>query len=69
VQGRHLVHLRPARFFFAERRIGLDQLSEEVHVLARCYHWSEAEILQLPATRRRRYLALIARDAGAREAA
>lgn len=31
-----------------------------VDQLARVYHWSEAEILALPVTRRRRYLALVA---------
>ncbi len=34
----------------------------EVHRLATAYGWSEAEILALPSTRRRRYLALIARQ-------
>jgi hypothetical protein len=32
----------------------------EVDVLARAYHWSERDILQLPAARRRRYLDLVA---------
>jgi hypothetical protein len=31
----------------------------EIDRLARAYHWSEADILALPATRRRHYLALI----------
>ena len=34
---------------------------EEIHVLALHYHWSEAAILALPAPRRQRYLALLAR--------
>jgi hypothetical protein len=33
----------------------------EVDRLARAYHWSEADILALPVTRRRRYLALLDR--------
>lgn len=40
----------------------LDRLYAEVHRIASHYHWSEAEILALPAERRRRYLALIAGD-------
>lgn len=37
---------------------------EEVHVLALHYHWSEAEILSLPSSKRARYLALLARHVG-----
>jgi hypothetical protein len=37
-------------------------LIEEVHALARHYHWSEAAILALPAWRRWRYLALLEKD-------
>jgi hypothetical protein len=36
-----------------------DRLLEEVHSIARAYHWSEAEILALPLPRRRRYLDLL----------
>ena len=32
---------------------------EDVHVIASAYHWSEGDILALPAARRRRYLHLI----------
>jgi hypothetical protein len=39
-----------------ERRGGL---LLEIDQLARAYHWSEADILAIPAARRRRYLALI----------
>jgi hypothetical protein len=39
----------------------LDRLMEEIHVLALHYHWSEAAILALPAPKRQRYLALLAR--------
>ena len=42
-----------------------ERFYEEVHVLALHYHWSEAQILALPATKRRRYLALLARHLGA----
>jgi hypothetical protein len=34
---------------------------EEIHLLALHYHWSEAAILALPASKRQRYLALLAR--------
>lgn len=37
---------------------------DEVHTLASHYHWSEAEILDLPQARRRLYLNLINRSAG-----
>ena len=39
-----------------------DELFREVHLLARCYHWSESEILSRPPWRRARYLAFIERD-------
>lgn len=35
-------------------------LLEEIHTMANAYHWSEADILELPVNRRRRYLDLIA---------
>jgi len=35
---------------------------DEVHTLASHYHWSEAEILDLPKQKRRRYLELISRS-------
>lgn len=34
-------------------------LCEEVHHLAFHYHWPEREILELPRTKRRRYLAML----------
>ncbi len=40
------------------------ELFGEVHALAMTYHWSEAEILALPAHRRRLYLELIDRARG-----
>ena len=52
-----------------ENRVALDpylvtefragQLFQQIHTLAMFYHWSEAEILDFPAVRRRRYLQLI----------
>ena len=39
-----------------------DVLLETVHLLASRYHWSEAEILALPAWRRSRYVALLQRE-------
>ncbi len=38
---------------------GLDDLLHQVHTLASHYHWSEADILRLPRTRRHAYLALL----------
>ena len=37
-----------------------EDLLQEIHVLASCYHWSENEILRLPAPRRQAYLDLCA---------
>jgi hypothetical protein len=48
----------------ALRRLG-ERLLEEIHLLASTYHWSEAEILALPAGRRRFYLARIAEESAA----
>ncbi|GHE20373.1 hypothetical protein C1H70_16180 [Halomonas urumqiensis] len=42
----------------------VDALLHDIHLLARCYHWSEAAILDLPAQRRRHYLTLIDQDRG-----
>lgn len=49
-----------ATFLFAEMGAAGDRLYQEVHALAWYYHWSEADILDLTAGRRRRYLDLIA---------
>lgn len=38
------------------------RLIEEVHRLALDYHWTEAEVMALPAWRRARYLRLVERD-------
>ena len=61
LQDRHELHVRSPRFFFAEQSTELDRLIEEIHVLALHYHWSESEILRLPRSKRRRYLALLER--------
>jgi len=39
-------------------------LLRDVHILARAFGWSERDILSLPATRRRAYVALVATEAG-----
>ena len=41
-----------------------DDLLLQVHRIARHYHWSETEILDLPHTRRQRYLEMIDRSRG-----
>jgi hypothetical protein len=45
-----------AAFVWTETWARARRLLREVHALARAYHWSEAEILALPAARRRAYL-------------
>lgn len=49
-----------ASFFIAELAATIDRLYDEVHAIAWHYHWPEAEILDLPRAKRRRYLDLIA---------
>ncbi|HEX7151240.1 MAG TPA: hypothetical protein VF618_07110 [Thermoanaerobaculia bacterium] len=49
-----------ASFLFRELAAHRDALFRDVHQLALHYHWSEAEILRMPAERRRRYLELLA---------
>jgi hypothetical protein len=51
-----------ARLFFQEIVQRRGQLYHEVHVLARHYHWSEAEILGLTRAKRRMYLEFLATD-------
>ncbi|MDD5389857.1 MAG: hypothetical protein PHD37_10955 [Gallionellaceae bacterium] len=46
---------------------GSDNLLREVHQIAAHYHWSEADILNLPRARRHRYLQLIDRARGMAE--
>jgi hypothetical protein len=43
-----------------------EPLLQEIHQIAAHYHWSEADILALPRTRRQRYLQLIDRARGIR---
>lgn len=45
-----------ARFLQADIAAAATRLLHEVHALARAYHWSERDILALPAARRRFYL-------------
>lgn len=54
-----------AAFFLQELDERGERLLQEVHTLAWHYHWSERDILRLPARRRARYLELVA-DAVAR---
>lgn len=44
--------------------LGGDDLYAHVYRMARAYHWSEADILSLPVSRRRRYLAIAAAAEG-----
>ena len=39
------------------------QIYDDVYRIARVYHWSEADILSLPAPRRRQYLAAAGKEA------
>ena len=50
----------PADFLLQELDAEADALHREVHLLALHYHWSEREILELPAGKRRIYLDLLA---------
>ncbi|HET7035606.1 MAG TPA: hypothetical protein VFI42_08000 [Thermomicrobiaceae bacterium] len=54
-----------ATFFLQELDRRGERLLQEVHFLAWHYHWSEREILAMPARRRARYIELLA-DATAR---
>jgi hypothetical protein len=51
--------LDAATILFGELTGSEHRLFEEVHALARSYHWGQAEILSLDIRRRRRYLDLI----------
>jgi len=50
----------PQDFFFGELRTSRDLLYREVHYLAYHYHWSEQEIMEMPKTRRRNYIEILA---------
>ncbi|MFN4090033.1 MAG: hypothetical protein ACK4QW_13475 [Alphaproteobacteria bacterium] len=54
-----------ADFLVAELAARGRSIFDEVHLIARHYHWAEAEILSLSAGRRRRYLSLIVDDLSA----
>jgi hypothetical protein len=47
----------------------IDRLQREIHVIAGAYGWTESEILALPQSRRRRYVAMIAAQPAAAEPA
>jgi hypothetical protein len=51
-----------AQIVLAELQERSRHLLREIHVIARAYHWSEREILDLAVSRRRAYLALIDAD-------
>jgi hypothetical protein len=57
--------LDAAAFLLADIESRAARLLRDVHVLARHYHWSERDILALPAGRRERYLGLLAEAAAA----
>lgn len=46
----------PCAAFFAELKEHSKTLLDDVHTLARAYHWSERQILRLPLRRRLAYL-------------
>lgn len=58
--------LDAASFLFDEIGARVGTLLSEVHLLARHYHWSEAEILSLTHARRHAYLSLIGEESNAR---
>jgi hypothetical protein len=49
-----------ANFMAADLRAAARRLFDEVHLMALAYHWSERDILELPAARRRHYLRRLA---------
>lgn len=56
------VRLDPLAFAFPKAR----QILMEVHTIAKAYHWSEAEVLALPSSRRRAYCGMIRHEGGGR---
>ena len=50
-----------ATFLLNELEQVAGQLLVDVHTLALHYHWSESEILRMPASRRKKYLAMLDR--------
>lgn len=57
-----------AAFFLRELDQRATRTLHDVHVLAQHYHWSEADILRMPARRRARYIELVREAAGRRRA-
>jgi hypothetical protein len=51
-------------FVLGELQVQAALIGEDVHWLAGHYHWSEDEILALPARRRRRYVEMVATERG-----
>ncbi len=51
-------------FVLGELQVQAGLICEDVHWLAGLYHWSEEDILALPARRRRRYVELVAAERG-----
>ncbi len=56
--AKNLVHFDPYQGLVSR----IDELLDEVHLIASAYHWTEQEILQLPNARRKDYLKRISRD-------
>ena len=54
------IYFDPQRFVLQELMARALSCYEEIHLLASTYHWSEAQILELPHTRRARYASLAA---------
>jgi hypothetical protein len=48
-----------AQFILRELALGAGPLYREVHYLAFHYHWGEGEIMRMPRTKRRAYIALL----------
>jgi hypothetical protein len=61
----YTAQLNAADFLFRKLEDRVEQLLREIHALALSYHWSEEAILEMPATRRQRYLELISGGVGA----
>jgi hypothetical protein len=59
------VEFDPLRYVLRELRDQAVYLFEEVHALGVAYHWTEAHILELPRSRRRRYAELAQSGSGA----
>lgn len=53
-----------SQFFLDEMKIKMDQLYQEIHLLAFYYKWSESEILSMTSKKRRKYLELLSDHLG-----